>query len=254
MPRLSTKALNKIKKTVNKANKKLNDNDVSIKSKKTKREKVKKVIVREEVESEEIDDNNDDYDNDDNDDDENYKEDYDDEDNNNNNEDNDEEIELNNNNDNNHTLSEYEIQRQENIKRNESFLNSMGLGVLKESIGIENNNKKRVKSDKRVVKNDIIQALPTRRSRRTQRKGETNLIDGVDIDNIEDNGEYGEYNIIKKQRKQIEVILDDEDVLRNPINPHSLREFIDNLSIDHSNNISNAVKLIYLSCLIIDKI
>ncbi len=135
---------------------------------------------------------------------------------------------------NNESKSSYELQREENIKRNEMFLLSLGIS---ENIipKIKKSPTKRVKNE-----NNIIDLVPERRSKRHTTADETSFVQ------LGDNGGIVESKIgLKKQKKtydRYDVVVNidnDDDSERIKITNKSLRDFIDENNTVHSSEISD---------------
>jgi hypothetical protein len=136
---------------------------------------------------------------------------------------------------NNEIKSSYELQREENIKRNEMFLLSLGIN---ENIipKVKKSPTKRVKSEK-----NVIDLVPERRSNRHITADENSFVQ------LGDNGDIVESKIgLKKQKKtydRYDVVVnidnDDDDAERIKITNQSLRDFIDENNTVHSSDISD---------------
>lgn len=148
-------------------------------------------------------------------------------------------------------ISEYELQRLDNIRRNEEFLKTLGFEAVKakkESSTGPKVSRKRKSEDSYFPTESIEYREPSRRSRRIQQQ-EAELIDG----------NPSELPRPPKERRilediDVEILIDDENTLRTKITAPELQAFIEERSAEHYELIGNDVRRYFMISLVIPNI
>ena len=164
-----------------------------------------------------------------------------------------------------HQLSELEIRRLENIARNEAFLRSIGLADVQQSISEINQRDAAAaalnpvaaptKKRQRSSNNKRTRSLATSSDepiRRSTRGNSTIEIDGPSDSaaNIRRNDSFGRRmpsNVLLDH----DMTMDDNEVVRKKITAQSLRDFIEQHNVQHSELIKDKVYILYTTTLLI---
>lgn len=137
-------------------------------------------------------------------------------------------------------LSEYEILRLQNIKKNEEYIKNLGIPQNRSVVvKAEIRSSKRTKHHKE--SNVKAEDFVYRRSSRRLRGDNTEIIDRVDSNPIKK---------VKQERNLVDGdfnfhFSDDENVQRIRITAEGLRSFIETTNSEHNESISNEVGFIY---------
>ena len=140
-------------------------------------------------------------------------------------------------------LSEYELLRLDNIKRNREYLEKLGLSIDENLKPEKNliNNKRKTKTE------SIVSSLEDQIVRRSRRLSNNNIEDHeISVNNGDDDIYFVETVKTKMRRIELVVGIDEEETGRTKITSQTVRNFIVETNEQHAEEISDEVFFIFV--------